>query len=462
MKGKIYLYNSLTRKKEILKPANKDSVSFYSCGPTVYWYQHVGNMRAYTAWDIIKRIMQYNNFHVNHVMNYTDVGHLENDADTGEDKMEKAAKKESKSAKEIANYYLKFFQDDFKKLNILNPSIWSKATEHIKDQIELIKKLEKNRVIYKTSEGVYFNSSKFKGYEKLAKLNIKELKAGKRIDLGEKKHKTDFALWKFSEEPGKRQQEWKSPWGVGFPGWHIECSAMSMKYLGETFDIHTGGLDHIPVHHTNEIAQSQAATGKKFVNYWMHAGWLLFKGEKVSKSSGGLYTINDLEEQGFNALEFRYLTLTKHYKKPLNFTIKNLEKSKETLTRLKNIISGLKEDKEINKKYIDEFQKAINDDLNMPLAIQILWKLVRDVYAKGKIKTIAKMDEVLGLDLLKEEKISVPKDIQKLIEQREAARNKKDWKLADELRNKITEKGYKVDDASKGSLVKEIKDEKRV
>jgi len=458
----IKLYNTLTRKKEVFKPLIKGKVGIYSCGPTVYWYQHIGNLRTYIFSDILKRVLIFNDYKVKHVINVTDVGHLTSDADTGEDKMEKAAKKESKSAKEIANYYLKFFQDDFKKLNILNPSIWSKATEHIKDQIELIKKLEKNRVIYKTSEGVYFNSSKFKGYEKLAKLNIKELKAGKRIDLGEKKHKTDFALWKFSEEPGKRQQEWKSPWGVGFPGWHIECSAMSMKYLGETFDIHTGGLDHIPVHHTNEIAQSQAATGKKFVNYWMHAGWLLFKGEKVSKSSGGLYTINDLEEQGFNALEFRYLTLTKHYKKPLNFTIKNLEKSKETLTRLKNIISGLKEDKEINKKYIDEFQKAINDDLNMPLAIQILWKLVRDVYAKGKIKTIAKMDEVLGLDLLKEEKISVPKDIQKLIEQREAARNKKDWKLADELRNKITEKGYKVDDASKGSLVKEIKDEKRV
>jgi cysteinyl-tRNA synthetase len=449
----IKLYNTLTKKKETFKPINPREIGIYSCGPTVYWYQHIGNLRTYIFSDLLKRTLAFNGFKVKHVINVTDVGHLTSDADTGEDKMEKAVKREGKTANEIANHYLKVFRDDFKKLNIQEPSIWSKATEHIQEQIELIKALEKKGYTYKTSDGIYFDSSKFKEYGKLARLNKEGLKAGKRIDIGEKKHKTDFALWKFSEEKGKRQQEWNSPWGLGFPGWHLECSAMSMKYLGESFDIHTGGQDHIQIHHTNEIAQSEAATGKKFVNYWMHAAWLLFKGEKVSKSKGGLYTISELEEQGFNALDFRYLCLTTHYKKPLDFTLEKLKTSQESYKRLKNLISEISDAKIENKEYLNDFEKAINDDLNVPKSLQILWKLVRDEKAKGKLQTIAKMDEVLGLNLLKKEEIKIPKNIQELVDKREQARKAKDWKKADEIRNKINSLGYLVEDTDKGQKI---------
>ncbi len=450
----LKLYNTLTRKKEVFKPIKDKNVNIYSCGPTVYWYQHIGNLRTYVFSDVLKRILIYGGYKVRHVMNVTDVGHLTSDADTGEDKIEKAAKKEGKKAQDIADYYLKIFKQDFKKLNIINPDIWSKATEHIKEQIELIKKLEAKKYIYKTSDGIYFDTSKFPNYGKLAKLDIKGLQAGKRIYLGEKKNKTDFALWKFSEKPGLRQQEWKSPWGLGFPGWHIECSAMSMKYLGKHFDIHTGGIDHIPIHHTNEIAQSQAATGKKFVDYWMHGGWLLSKGEKISKSKGGLYTISELEKIGFGALIFRYFCLSSHYKKPLNFTIKNLEKAKESYQRLKNIISEIKDDRKINKKYLSEFENSINNDLDTPVALRILWKLVRDEKAQGKSRTIREMDKIFGLDLLKKEKIKIPIKIKKLADERKKARSKKDWKKADEIRKKINKLGYITEDTKKGYVLK--------
>jgi len=263
--------------------------------------------------------------------------------------------------------------------------------------------------------------------------------------------------WKLSEKPGLRQQEWKSPWGIGFPGWHLECSAMSSKYLGNQFDIHTGGQDHIPVHHTNEIAQSEAAFEKKpWVKYWVHSAWLLSKGEKVGKSKGGLFTVSELEKKGFNPLAFRYLCLTTHYRKPLNFTLDNLQKSREAYQRLKNIISQTKEDKKINKKYLGEFKKVVGDDLNIPAGIQVLWKLVRDGKATGKIQTIKEMDKVLGLDLLKKEKITIPKNIKELVKQRNEARKNKDWKKSDELREKIKKVGYVVDDTKEGSVVKKI------
>jgi cysteinyl-tRNA synthetase len=452
----IKLYNTLTRKKETFKPIEKGKVGIYSCGPTVYWYQHIGNLKAYVFSDLLKRMLLFNDYKVKHVMNVTDVGHLTSDADSGEDKMEKASKKEGKSAKEIAEYYLNLFKDDFKKLNIIEPDIWCKATEHIKEQINLIKKLEEKGFTYKTSDGIYFDSSKFKKYGKLAKLDIKGLQAGKRIDLGEKKNKTDFALWKFSEEDSKRQQEWKSPWGIGFPGWHIECSAMSMQYLGENFDIHTGGIDHIPIHHTNEIAQSEAATGKPFVNYWMHQNFLTFKGEKVSKSSGGLFTLSQLEEKGFLPLDYRYLLLGTQYRNPVNFTIENLTKAKESLERLKNIISSLQDDKKENKEYLQEFQKEINDDLNTPNALQVLWRLVRDEKATGKINTIKKIDEILGLDLLKVEEVKIPKKVSELVKKRNEAREKKDWKSADKIRDEIKNLGYSIDDTSEGTKIKKI------
>lgn len=451
----LKLYNTLSRKKEVFKPL-KSPVGIYSCGPTVYWFQHIGNLRTYIFSDLLKRVLLYDNFKIKHVMNVTDVGHLSSDADTGEDKIEQAAKREHKTAKEITEFYLQEFKKDFKKLNITEPDIWSKATEHIKEQIELIKKLEAKGFTYKTSDGIYFDSSKFKDYGKFAGLKIEKLRAGARVSLGEKKNKTDFALWKFSEKPGARQQEWSSPWGVGFPGWHIECSAMSMKYLGETFDIHIGGEEHIPVHHQNEIAQSEAATGKKFVNYWLHTRWLLFKGEKMSKSKGNIYTISALEKKGFHPLVYRYFCLTAHYRTQLNFTLENLTNAQNTYQKLKNIISELKDDGKINEKYLKEFEAAIDDDIDMPKALAVLWNLIRDAKAQGKVKTIEKIDNIFGLDLLKQERVAVPPAIKKLVEEREKARKDKDFKLSDKLREEIKETGYIIEDTDKGPKVKKV------
>ena len=453
----LKLYNTLGRKKETFKPLKKGEVGVYSCGPTVYWYQHIGNLRSYLFSDILKRVLIYEGFKIKHVMNVTDVGHLTSDADEGEDKMEKAAKKEGKKAKDIADYYLNLFKEDFKKLNIIEPDFWPKATEHIKEQIELIKKLEEKGFTYKTSDGIYFDTSKYKNYGKLALLNIEGLEAGKRVSVGEKKNKTDFALWKFSEEPGVRQQEWESPWGLGFPGWHIECSAMSSKYLGNQFDIHTGGEDHISVHHTNEIAQSECGLDiKPWVRYWLHGAFLTFKGEKVSKSKGGLFTISELEEKGFNALDYRYFILTTHYKSQLNFSLDNLKNAHNSYQRLKRIIVELEDDGEVNPSYLKKFEKAIDDDLNMPEALQVLWALVRDEKVKGKVGAVRKMDKVFGLDLLKVEKVSVPKNVMDLVKEREKARKEKDWSRADSLRSEIEKKGWKVDDSGDGSRVLKI------
>lgn len=387
-------------------------------------------------------------------MNVTDVGHLSSDEDTGEDKVEEAAKREHKTAKAITEFYWQEFRKDFKKLNIIEPDVWCKATEHIKEQIELIKKLEQKDFTYKTSDGIYFDTSKFKDYGKFAGLKIEKLKAGARVSLGEKKNKTDFALWKFSEKPGSRQQEWSSPWGVGFPGWHIECSAMSMKYLGETFDIHIGGEEHIPVHHQNEIAQSEAATGKKFVNYWLHTRWLLFKGEKMSKSKGDIYTISALEKKGFNPLVYRYFCLTAHYRTQLDFTLENLTNAKNSYEKIRNITSELKDDGKVNEKYLKEFETAIDDDIDMPKALAVLWNLVRDAKAQGKVNTIEKMDKIFGLDLLKQERIDVPPAIKQLVEEREKARKAKDFRLSDKLRDEIKETGYIIEDTDKGPKVK--------
>lgn len=452
----LKIYNTLTRKKETFKPLKNKTVGIYTCGPTVYWYQHIGNLRSYIFADVLKRVLSYDGYKVKQVINITDAGHLTSDADEGEDKVEKAAKKEGKTAKEITDYYWKIFRDDFKKLNIKEPNVWPKATEHIEEQINLIKTLEKKGYTYKTKDGIYFDTSKSKNYGKLARLEKKGLRAGKRIEMKEKKNLTDFALWKFSEKPGLRQQEWPSPWGLGFPGWHIECSAMSMKYLGEHFDIHTGGEDHISVHHTNEIAQSEAATNKKLANYWLHGAFLTFKGEKVSKSKGGLYTMADLETKGFSPLAYRYLCLTAHYRAPLDFSLESLENSQHSINRLKNIIVKIKDDGKRNKKYLQKFEKAINNDLDTPKALAVLWNLVRDTEAAGKRKTIEEMDKIFGLDLLNEEAVKTPKEIKVLAEEREKARQQKDWQKADQLRQRIKELGYKVEDTAEGPIIKKI------
>jgi cysteinyl-tRNA synthetase len=454
----LKLFNTLTRKKEDFKPIKKGEVLIYSCGPTVYWYQHIGNLRTYVFSDLLKRILLYDGFKVKHVMNVTDVGHLTSDADEGEDKIEKAAKQEGKSAEEIANYYWKIFREDFKKLNIIEPDIWCKATEHIKEQIELVKTLEKKGYTYETSDGIYFDTSKFKDYGKLALLKAEGLKAGKRVAVGEKRNKTDFALWKFSEKPGVRQQEWNprkfgAEWKTGFPGWHIECSAMSSKYLGKQFDIHTGGEDHIPIHHTNEIAQSESAFGKKpWVRFWLHGSFLTFRGEKVSKSKGGLYTVSELEEKGFAPLTYRYFCLTGHYRSQLEFSLENLESAKNSLQRLKNIISGLKDDGKTNKKYLDEFDEKINNDMDIPGALSVMWNMLRDENATGKYLTVKKMDGIFGLDILKKvETQELPREVIELIKRREMARKIGDFKAGDEIRKRILEEfGIVIEDSKEG------------
>jgi len=456
----LRLYNTQTRKKELFRPIKSNGVGFYSCGPTIYWYQHIGNMRTYIFNDILKRVLLYNKFKVKHVMNYTDVGHLTSDEDTGEDKIEKAAKKEGKTAREITDYYSKVFEQDCKKLNIIKPSIIARATDNIKEQINLINVLTKKHYTYKTSDGIYFDTSKLKDYGKLAKLNIKELQEGKRIGIKEKRNKTDFALWKFSEEPGVRQQEWDFEGKKGYPGWHIECSAMSSKYLGKQFDIHTGGREHIPVHHTNEIAQSEAAFGKKpWVKYWLHAEWLTFKGKKISKSTGGLYTISELERQGFDPLDFRYLTLTTIYRKRLNFDMESLKSARISFEKLKNIILELKNKKNSKgdvKQYNKKFLEAVNDDLNVPKGLSILWQVLRDnkIGSRKKYSLALKFDKVLGLNLKNVRKEIIPEEIKLMAEERENYRRLKEWKKSDEIREAIRKKGYQVEDTSEGYKIK--------
>lgn len=473
--NKIYFYNTLGRKLEEFKPIKPGEVSIYSCGPTVYSYQHIGNLRSYIFADILKKTLIFNGYQVNHIINITDVGHLTSDTDEGEDKMEKASTKEGKTAKEIADYYFQVFHEDLGKLNIAKPNKWPKASEHIKEQIELIEKLEKNGFTYKTADGIYFDTSKFPDYGKLSGQDLEAIKAGSRVDLRDKKNPTDFALWKFSENPGQRQQEWESPWGIGFPGWHLECSAMSMKYLGETIDIHTGGEDHVNIHHTNEIAQSEGATGKKFVNYWLHGAFLTFSGEKISKSKGGLYTLNDLEKLGYKPMHFRYLILGTHYRKPLDFSLEALNGAREAYEGIINIISDIKDDGKINEKYLAEFQEKINNDLDTPGALAVLWTLLRDEKAEGKIQTIEKIKMILGLSLefykqhkLKMETIEfnitindatlnhLTKNETKLIANYKLAKEKKDWETSDKLREEIKKLGYIIEDKPDGPRIKKI------
>ncbi|MEM4325776.1 MAG: cysteine--tRNA ligase [Candidatus Pacearchaeota archaeon] len=464
----IKLYNTLTRKKEIFKPIKEKEVRIYTCGPTVYWYQHIGNLRSYVFPDILKRLLKAEGYNVIHVINVTDVGHLTSNADTGEDKIEKAARNEGKTAKEISDYYFNFFKEDIKKLNIIEPNFWPRATEHIKEQIELIKRLEEKGFTYKTSDGIYFDTSKVKDYGKLAKINIKGLLGGKRISLGEKRNKTDFALWKFSERPGLRQQEWDSPWGIGFPGWHIECSAMSMKYLGEMFDIHTGGEDHIPIHHTNEIAQSESATGKKFVNYWLHGAFLTFKGEKVSKSKGGFLTLSNLEEKNYSPLDLRYLYLSVHYRKPLEFSFNALDYAKNSLKRLKEIISKFDKTKRINKKNVEkaesQFLEFFRDDLNSPKALSYLWDILREnrLNETEKYYLINRFDNLLGLDLSKEYEIEIPEYIRRLVEERNKYREKGDFKTADKIREKICDYGFFLEDNKDKTIIKKRNNKDKV
>jgi len=457
----LKIYNTLTRKIENFEPIDANNVRLYACGPTVYDYQHIGHMRRYVGDDILIRTLRFDGYKVKHVVNITDVGHLVSDADEGEDKMEKGALKYKKSVFDIAKKFENHFLKDIEVLNIIRPDLFLRATENIKEQIELIEILEEKGYTYKTSDGVYFDTLKFKNYNKLSKQPLENIKAGVRIALGEKKNVTDFALWKFSSKDKKREMEWDSPWGVGFPGWHIECSAMSMKALGPNFDIHTGGIDHINIHHTNEIAQSEAASGKKFVNYWVHHNFLVVENEKMSKSLGNFITVSDLIKKGYDPLALRYLFLQTHYRQEMNFTYASLKASQNALNKLREEMINLKgEDKRGIEEYNNLFFEAINDDLNTPKALSIVWELLKKDFPSGaKKETILNFDKVLGLDLknaLNYQKAigKISKQVQELVKEREKLRKEKRYHLADQLRVKIQKLGFDVEDGKEGPEIK--------
>jgi len=461
--AKLYLYNSLTRKKEEFKPINKDKIGLYTCGSTVYNYAHIGNLRTYVFEDILKRVLKYNGYKVNHVMNITDVGHLTGDRDMGEDKLEVGSKREGKSAKKIADFYTKAFLNDLKKLNIEMPDKMPKATEYIKEQVEMIKTLEKKGFTYKTSDGIYFNTSKFKNYNKLSHLKLDELKEGARVEKNnEKRNPTDFALWKFSPRlrSGQvgRQQEWTSPWGVGFPGWHIECSAMSMKFLKGRLDIHCGGIDHINIHHTNEIAQSEAATGKKFFNYWLHGAFLnIAGGKKMAKSEENFLTLeNALIKKGINPLVYRFAVLQTHYRKTMEYSEEAIGAAKKGLNHLYNQIKELRNKKgKINKEHEDKFLKVVNDDLNLPQALAKVQELLKSNLSNpDKFATVLRFDKILGLNLdTTSNKLELPENIFQLVNKREGARKEKNWEESDKLRIEIEKSGYLIEDTEDGMRI---------
>jgi cysteinyl-tRNA synthetase len=479
----ITLFNTLGREKQVFKPIEAGKASMYTCGPTVYDYQHIGNFRTFLFEDILKRVLVYNGYDVKHIMNITDVGHLVSDDDEGEDKMEIGSAKTGKSVWQIAEYYTGWFKDDAKLLNIIPPDKYTPATGYIPEQIDMIKCLDDKGYTYITSDGVYFDTSKISNYGELVRLgglNAEGLEEGRRIVFSdEKKNKTDFALWKFSPKDKKRQMEWDSPWGKGFPGWHIECSAMSRKFLGDTIDIHCGGIDHIPIHHTNEIAQSESCTGKKFVNYWLHGAFLDDESGKMSKSKGEFLRLKLLMDEGYSPLDYRYMCLGTHYRKRLIFSWDLLDSAKSAYTRLKNKIAELVDYAGYNPvaagtiqklssggdsalaKYHERFSAAVNDDLNMPEALAVMWDTFREAKLppQTKLDLIFDFDRVLGLSLdlaavKKENKI--PDEVKKLVDQRNEAKKAKDFKLADELRGKIKELGYEVVDKKGGAEIKII------
>ncbi|MBS1517037.1 MAG: cysteine--tRNA ligase [Bacteroidetes bacterium] len=467
----LKLYNTLSRSKEDFIPIIPGKVSMYSCGPTVYNYQHIGNFRTFFFEDILYRVLRYNGYKVKYVMNITDVGHLVSDQDEGEDKMEKSAKLLGRSVWELAEFYTGVFYRDRDLLNILPPDVYTKATDYIKEQIEMVKCLDDKGFTYKTSDGIYFDTSLLKDYGKLARLDIEGLQEGARIEFSaEKKNITDFALWKFSPENEKRQMEWESPWGKGFPGWHIECSAMSKAVLGNHFDIHCGGIDHVPIHHTNEIAQSEACNGEKFVNYWLHGEFLDMGNEKMSKSSGKFVTLQTLIDRGYSPMDYRYFLLTAHYKKKQKFSFDALDSAKNGYNNLKSRILAMKissdgirdataqQREDLKKSFIEK----INDDLNMPEAMSVIWETVKDssLNSAEKLELIYDFDKVTGLGLEKLEKDSdnaeVPDEIIKLAESRAEAKAKKDFKTADEIRVKVREMGYEISDSKDGFDIKKL------
>lgn len=455
----IRLYNTLTRKKEEFIPIQKGIVKIYSCGPTVYNYAHIGNMRAYILMDTLRKVLEYNGYKVEQVMNITDVGHMTSDADSGEDKMEKSARIMNMSVYEIAEKFTKLFMNDIKSLNVKLPEHVVKATEHIKEMEEYVKELVDKGYAYETSKGVYFDTSKLENYGRyLSPNNIDGLLAGARIEVdSEKKNPLDFALW--IKAPKEHIMQWDSSFGKCYPGWHIECSAMSRKYLGEEFDIHTGGVDHIQIHHENEIAQSVGATGKILARYWLHTEFLLVDGGKMSKSLGNVYTLAQLQEKNIEPLAFRYFTYSSNFTNKLNFTWEAIKSSQVSLNKLREQVNknkgvNTKLSEEKIKKYEERFLDAINDNLNMPIAISVLWDLLKEEKSNDVYELAMKFDTVLSLELNKKmEEKEIPIAVQELLRKREEARKEKNFALSDELRKKILNLGYLVKDTKEGQKV---------
>ena len=481
------IYNSLTKKKEELKTIKEKEVKMYGCGPTVYWFAHIGNLRTHIFEDILKRVLMYNGYSVKHIMNITDVGHLTSDSDSGEDKLEKGAKKERKSVWEIAEFYTDFFKKDLELLNIIKPTKWIKATDTIADQIDLIKKLEEKGFTYTISDGVYFDTSKLEKYGRLwGESERKEMK-GRIEEVKEKRSQSDFALWKFSPKDEKRQMEWDSPWGVGFPGWHTECVVMSIKELGIPFDIHCGGIDHVFIHHTNEIAQAEAAYDKPLANYWLHGEFLNLKDSKMSKSSGTIITLNTLKQKGFSPLAYRYLCLNTHYRSKLSFSDESMDFAENSLNKLyekafETFNSPKTEYSAKYSEYIERFKEYVDDDLNTPGALAMTWDMLKDKDLSDfeKHELLINFDEVFGLrisSIKSDESVlaskyiiktfkddlpfwtsnieSLPKELKELIEEREESRKNKDWEKSDEVREKIEGLGWQIEDSGNKTIIKQ-------
>ncbi|HOU15104.1 MAG TPA: cysteine--tRNA ligase [Anaerolineae bacterium] len=453
----LKLYDTYTRSVRDFEPLHPPEVGMYTCGPTVYDYAHIGNLRTYIFEDVLRRALAFNGYTVKHVMNITDVGHLTSDADTGEDRMEKGSRRTGMSAWEIAEMYTREFQADMERLNIQQPTIWCRATDHIAEQIETVKCIEAQGFTYRTSDGIYFDTSKLPDYGYLGRLDIEGLQSGARVDRGEKRNITDFALWKFSPPGQQRQMEWDSPWGVGFPGWHIECSAMSAKYLGPFFDIHCGGEDHITVHHPNEIAQTQACYGTRLANFWLHGYFLQIDEARMGKSAGNFLRVQTLIEQGYDPLAYRFMCLGAHYRSRLSFTWEGLDGAQTALNRLHTAMYAWGEPGALDEDYVDKFAAHVNDDLNMPRVLALTWDLVKsDLPDATKKATLLFFDQVMGLRLAewKPVEAAIPAEIMALVEQRTVARKEKRWKDADALRAQVTAAGYEIEDTPQGPRVR--------
>ena len=460
----IYFYNTLTKKKEIFTPIEGNTVRLYSCGPTVYKDATIGNMKSFIFMDTLRRVLKYNGYNLKHAMNITDVGHLVSDGDEGEDKMVKAAKEEKKTPLEIAAFYTEKFLKDFDRLNIDRPEIICKATEHIEDMQKFVEKLLENGYAYETSTAIYFDVSKLDNYGLLSGIDLRNQKAGARVEIDEEKRNPyDFALW--IKAPKEHIMKWESPWGLCYPGWHIECSTMSNKYLGEEFDIHTGGVDLIPTHHENEIAQSKGCTGKIPARFWMHCEFLLIDGGKMSKSLGNTYLVDDLINKGYDPLAYKVLCFSSHYRNKLNFTWDALGSSQKTLDKLREGYAKHNEgneavSEETVNEYRNKFLTALNDDLNMPIAMSVVWEVVKNpAKSKELANLLLEFDKVLAINIDKQvenTEIELPEEIKNLVEQRKTARENKDWALSDKIRDELKEKGYIVKDTKNGMEIEKI------